>query len=170
MKALREAITNAVMHRDWFMEGANVFVEIYSDRIEVSSPGGLPKGMKLSDLGRKIIRRNALVADMLHRIDFIEMAGTGIKRIRDEARAQGCPEPVFEETGFFTVTFYPNPEVRVQAEAQSPEATGQVPLKYPQSRPSSGSGSCSGARTGIPRGTPARGGAHRSQALSNGLS
>ena len=40
--ALREAITNAVMHRDWFMEGANVFVEVYTDRVEVVSPGGLP--------------------------------------------------------------------------------------------------------------------------------
>jgi ATP-dependent DNA helicase RecG len=126
MKALREAITNAVMHRDWFMEGANVFVEIYTDRIEISSPGGLPKGMKLSDLGHKSIRRNALIADLLHRIEFIEKAGTGIKRIRDEARAQGCPEPRFEETSFFTATFYPNPEVRAQSAAQSAGAAGQV--------------------------------------------
>jgi ATP-dependent DNA helicase RecG len=114
MKALREAITNAVMHRDWFIDGANVFVEIYTDRIEVISPGGLPKGMKLSDLGRKSIRRNPLIADLLHRIDFIEKAGTGIKRIRDEAHDQGCPEPVFEENGFFTAIFYPNPEVRAR--------------------------------------------------------
>lgn len=133
MKALREAITNAVMHRDWFMEGANVFVEIYTDRIEISSPGGLPKGMKLSDLGHKSIRRNALIADLLHRIEFIEKAGTGIKRIRDEARAQGCPEPRFEETGFFTATFYPNPEVRAQAEAQGRPTTPQVAHKYPTS-------------------------------------
>lgn len=119
-----ETITNAVMHRDWFMEGANVFVEIYTDRIEVSSPGGLPKGMKLSDLGHKSVRR----------IDFIEKAGTGIKRIRDEARVQGCPEPLFEETGFVTATFFPNPEVREQAGAQSPGATEQVGTKPALSR------------------------------------
>ncbi|HEY5551740.1 MAG TPA: ATP-binding protein, partial [Opitutaceae bacterium] len=107
MKALREAITNAVMHRDWFMEGANVFVELYTDRIEISSPGRLPKGMELSDLGHKSIRRNALIADLLHRIDFIEKAGTGIRRIREEARSQGCPEPTFQETGFITATFRP---------------------------------------------------------------
>ncbi len=138
MGALREAITNAVMHRDWYNEGANVFVELYSDRIEVSSPGGLPKGMKLSDLGRKSVRRNALLADLLHRITYIEKAGTGIKRIRDEVRAQGCAEPLFENTGFFTATFFPDPWVRAQVEAQAaPEVTGQAPPKYPPSHPPS---------------------------------
>ena len=112
MKAVREAITNAVMHRDWYFDGANVFVEIYTDRIEVSSPGSLPKGLTLADLGRKSIRRNALVADLLHRIGFIEKAGTGIRRIRDEARELDCPEPEFEADSFVTVTFRPNPSVR----------------------------------------------------------
>jgi ATP-dependent DNA helicase RecG len=136
MGALREAITNAVMHRDWFSEGANVFVELYTDRIEVSSPGGLPKGMRLSDLGRKSVRRNALIADLLHRITFIEKAGTGIKRIRDEVRAQGCPEPVFENTGFFTATFFPDPWVRAQVEAQTTaEVTAQAPDKHRTSTP-----------------------------------
>ena len=137
MKALREAITNAVMHRDWFMDGANVFVELYTDRIEVSSPGGLPKGMKLSDLGHKSIRRNGLIADMLHRIEFIEKAGTGIKRIREEARAQGCPEPKFEETSFVTVTFYPNPDVRAQLAVPSGTTTDQVSEHVPHTSPTS---------------------------------
>ena len=44
MKALREVITNSVMHRDWFFDGANIFVEIYADRVGVVSPGGLPRG------------------------------------------------------------------------------------------------------------------------------
>ena len=117
--ALREAITNAVMHRDWFMDGANVFVEIYTDRIEVVSPGSLPRGLHLTDLGSRSIRRNALLADLLHHIDFIEKAGTGIRRIRNEARAQGCPEPKFEANGFFTATFRPNPEVRASADVGS---------------------------------------------------
>ena len=47
MLALRETITNAVMHRDWFFDGTNVFVEIYTDRIEVVSPGSLPKSLTL---------------------------------------------------------------------------------------------------------------------------
>ena len=136
MKALREAITNAVMHRDWFIDGANVFVELYTDRIEVSSPGGLFKGMTLADLGHKNIRRNALIADLLHRIEFIEKAGTGIKRIRDEAHDQGCPKPGFESNSFFTATFRPNPEVRALGEAQSgtPPAD-RYPLSTPQVAP-----------------------------------
>lgn len=131
MKALREAITNAVMHRDWFFEGANVFVEIYSNRIEVISPGGLPTGLKLAELGRESIRRNPLIADLLHRIEFIEKAGTGIRRIRDEAREQGCPEPEFKVRGtFFVVVFRPDPEVRAledQVTGQvTPQVTGEV--------------------------------------------
>jgi len=107
MAALREAITNAVMHRDWFIEGANVFVEIFTDRIEVSSPGGLPKGMLPEDLGRKSVRRNPLIADLLHRIAFIEKAGTGIRRMRDGARDQGYPEPEFSAGSFFSAVFRP---------------------------------------------------------------
>ena len=71
---------------------------------------------------------------LLHRIDFIEKAGTGIKRIRDEARVQGCPEPLFEETGFVTATFFPNPEVRAQVGAQSVGASEQVGTKSALSR------------------------------------
>ena len=128
MEAVREAITNAVMHRDWFFDGANVFVEIYTDRIEVISPGSLPKGLTLADLGHRSICRNPLIADMLHRIDFIEKAGTGIRRIRDGAKAVDCPEPEFEADRFVTVTFRPNPEVRdVSGEDRIvPQGTGEV--------------------------------------------
>ena len=122
-RAVREAITNAVMHRDWFFEGANVFVEIYTDRIEVSSPGGLPKGLTLAELGYRSIRRNPLISDLLHRIGFIEKAGTGIRRIRDEARELDCPEPGFDAGSFVTVTFRPNPEVRAEVTG---EVTGEV--------------------------------------------
>ena len=134
MKALREAITNAVMHRDWFFEGANVFVEVYTDRIEVSSPGSLPKGLTLNDLGHRSIRRNTIIADLLHRIGFIEKAGTGIRRIQDDAREQNCPQPEFEADSFVTVTFRPNPEVRVASRDHpgtlevTPEVTPEVRL------------------------------------------
>ena len=111
LMALRDAITNAVMYRDWFFDGANIVVEIYTDRIEVIILGSVPRGLTLADLGRKSIRRNALVADLLHRIGFIEKASTSIRRIRDEAREMDCPQPEFEADRFVTVIFRPNPSV-----------------------------------------------------------
>ncbi len=101
------------------------------DRIEVVSPGGLPKGMTLADLGKKSVRRNALIADLLHRIDFIEKAGTGVKRIRDEARDGGYPEPVWETNGFTTAIFRPNPEVRAKVEAGAGDGTRSGPSRGP---------------------------------------
>ena len=123
MEAVREAVTNAVMHRDWFFEGANVFVEVYTDRIKVISPGDLPKGLTPANLGQVSIRRNPLIADLLHRIDFIEKAGTGIRRIREGARQQDCPEPEFDVGRFVTVTFRPNPKVR---EGRDTRGAGEV--------------------------------------------
>lgn len=124
--ALREAITNAVLHRDWFNEGANVFVEVYGDRIEVVNPGGLPAGMQYSDLGCKSVRRNPLVADLLHRIAFIEKAGTGIQRMRDAAREHGHPQPEITADGFFTVVFRPLPSAPPKHPPSTPQVTPQV--------------------------------------------
>ena len=123
MRALREAITNAIMHRDYFEVGANVFVEIYDDRIEISNPGGLPKGLSRAELGHRSVRRNPLIADLLHRIAFIEKAGTGIRRMREEARGHQCPEPQFTADGFFTATFWPTTD-RVHGVRR--EVTGEV--------------------------------------------
>jgi ATP-dependent DNA helicase RecG len=141
MTAIREAITNAVMHRDWFNEGANVFVEIYSDRIVISSPGGLPAGISANELGTRSVRRNPVIADLLHRIGFIEKAGTGIDRMREAARELGSPEPVFRVDEFFSATFRPLPESLADQprstgqEDERETATPQVPRKYPASTP-----------------------------------
>ena len=127
MRALREAITNAIMHRDYFESGANVFVEIYDDRIEISNPGGLPKGLSKEELGTRSVRRNPLIADLLHRIALIEKAGTGIRRMREDARKHKCPEPKFTVNGFFTATFWPNVEIARKITTQvTPQVTGQV--------------------------------------------
>jgi len=102
---IREAITNAVCHRDYFARGSNVMVEVFDDRVVVSNPGGLPAGMDKSDFGFKSVCRNPLVASLLHRVDFIEKMGTGIGRIQ-EALAENGNEPAqFQIGDFFTVSF-----------------------------------------------------------------
>jgi ATP-dependent DNA helicase RecG len=104
--ALREAIVNAVVHRDYFIKGANISVEIFDDRVEISSPGGLPKGMKQSDLGSRSVTRNPLIASLMLRANYIEQLGTGIRRIQKALMLAGLPIPVFEIDTFFTVKYY----------------------------------------------------------------
>ena len=102
--ALREAVVNAVAHRDYFEKGANVMIEIFDNRVEISNPGGLPKGLKPEDFGKRTLARNPLIAALLNRAKYIEKLGTGIQRIRQEMGDAGLPEPDFQFDGFFTIS------------------------------------------------------------------
>lgn len=103
--ALREAIINAVAHRDYFERGANVMVEVYDDRIEIGNPGGLPKGLRPEEFGKKSVLRNPRVAGLLHRADYIEKMGTGIRKMQRLMSEARLPPLEFQFTSFFTVTF-----------------------------------------------------------------
>jgi predicted HTH transcriptional regulator len=102
---LREAIINACAHRNYFEFGANVVVEIFDDRVDISNPGGLPKDLKPEYFGKRSVARNPLIVSLLHQCNYIEKAGTGIQRMRDGMRDAGLREPIFSFSGFFTVTF-----------------------------------------------------------------
>jgi ATP-dependent DNA helicase RecG len=107
---LREAIINSVTHRDYFEKGANVMVEMFDDRIEITNPGGLVKGLRPEDFGKKSVLRNPNIANLLHRIKYIEKMGTGISKIRSLIKSAGLPPVKFEFGTFFTATFT-RPEV-----------------------------------------------------------
>ncbi|MDD4162865.1 MAG: ATP-binding protein [Methanothrix sp.] len=103
--ALREAIINAVAHRDYFERGANVMVEVYDDRIEISNPGGLPKGLSPDEFGKRSVLRNPRIAGMLLRADYIEKMGTGVRKMQRLMSEAGLSPLEFTFTSFFTVTF-----------------------------------------------------------------
>jgi ATP-dependent DNA helicase RecG len=103
--ALREAIVNAVVHRDYLETGARVMIEIYPDKIIISNPGGLPKGMPEADFGKYSLARNATLANLMQRAGFIEKLGTGITRIRQEAEKAGIHNVEFSFGYFFAVEF-----------------------------------------------------------------
>ena len=103
--ALREAVVNAVCHRDYFEKGARVMVEIFDDRVDIVSPGGMCKGITRENFGTVSITRNGAIASMFFRIDYIEQMGTGIRRMRNATRDAHVAEPEFEFSGFFKVTF-----------------------------------------------------------------
>ena len=104
--ALREGVTNAVCHRDYFENGARVMVEIFDDRVEITNPGGAPKGITKDNFGSTSVTRNPNIASLLHRADYIERMGTGIKRMTSAMEKAGLEAPIFLTEGFFfKVTF-----------------------------------------------------------------
>ncbi|MGB2842379.1 MAG: ATP-binding protein [Halobacteriota archaeon] len=126
--ALREAIINAVAHRDYFEKGANVMVEMFDDRIEITNFGGLVKGLKPADFGKKSVLRNPSIAGLLHRVKYIEKMGTGINKMRGLMAEAGLPPIVFEFGTFFTAIFR-RPEVREAAELET-SVEGMFSEKY----------------------------------------
>lgn len=82
-EAFREAVANAVAHRTWDVN-AKIRIAMHPNRIEISSPGGLPAGLGRDEYLRGFISqlRNPILANVLFRLNIIEMFGTGIVRIR----------------------------------------------------------------------------------------
>lgn len=95
VSAFREALANAVVHRTWDV-AARVRVSMYPDRVEVSSPGGLPAGMSEEEYlsGRVSVMRNPILANVFYRLNIIEAFGTGVIRIR-EAFEHSVTKPEF---------------------------------------------------------------------------
>ena len=110
-EALREAVANAVAHRD-YRSTANVQVYVFKDRIEIVSPGGLPAGMTEADLGTKSMPRNPLLFSMLYRMDVVENIGSGIKRIRDLCREHGVADPIIRVSDHWVTVTFPRPADR----------------------------------------------------------
>ena len=106
LDALREAVVNAIIHRDYAIKGTSIYVRIYDDRVEIENPGGLPDGITRRDFGKSSVRRNPIIADLFHRMGKVERMGSGIERMRELMRDAGLKEPVFEMDAFFRVTFY----------------------------------------------------------------
>ena len=107
--ALREALVNAVTHRNYITEEASVTVEIYNDRVEIYNFGGLHKKLKKSEFGIKSVTRNKLIASLMLRAKYIERMGTGIKKMRSLVRKAGLKPIKFKFTNFTTLTFYRKP-------------------------------------------------------------
>ena len=105
-EAVREAVVNALAHRD-YRSTANVQIYLFKDRLEIVSPGGLPAGMTEAGLGTKSIPRNPLLFGILHRMEAVERIGSGIRRIRDLCREHGVAEPVIDVSDHWVTDHFP---------------------------------------------------------------
>jgi len=133
-EALREALINAVVHRDYFEKGGNVIVEIFADRIEITNPGGLVKGLTPENFGKISMLRNPGIANLFQRIDYIEKMGTGIERIRLALKAAKVPKVQYELNPVYVKAVFPRPQISVATTAQ--ETAQEIILKLIKNNPS----------------------------------
>lgn len=107
--ALREAVLNALIHRDYFNIANFTLIKVYDDHIWISNPGGLPEGITIDELKKphKSYVRNPLIAKTFYLTGNIEQYGSGTIRMTEWMKEAGLPEPEFkEEMGGFSVYFY----------------------------------------------------------------
>ncbi|MFC1590269.1 ATP-binding protein [Candidatus Omnitrophota bacterium] len=125
LDALREAVVNAIVHRDYSIKGTSIYVMVYDDRVEIENPGRLLSGVTVKSLDKASVRRNPIIADLFHRMGKVERLGSGIKRMRDLMREAGLKEPVFEVDPFFRVIFYRDPKYSLKRPSSAPERADQ---------------------------------------------
>lgn len=104
--ALREAVLNAIVHKDY--TGTSIQLSVYDDKLILWNPGSLPEDLSIDMLrGKHPSRpRNKNIAEMFFKAGYIEAWGRGISKIMDACRAAGIPEPTIEEyAGGIQITF-----------------------------------------------------------------
>ena len=89
-RAVLETMVNHFIHRDYTVMGSEVHLDIYNDRLTVTSPGGMYNGMLIQDLDIKDVsseRRNPILANVMAQLDYMEKRGSGLTRICNETKA-----------------------------------------------------------------------------------
>ena len=113
-RAVLECIVNGLIHRDYMILGSEVHIDIFDDRIEICSPGGMLDGSAVQNLDTDNIiskRRNPVIADVFSRMNYMERRGSGFKKIKDDYRHavnyRPEAEPKFySDVSTFKVTLY----------------------------------------------------------------
>ncbi|MGN7824804.1 ATP-binding protein [Chitinophaga sp. 22536] len=108
-EALREAICNAIIHRDY--SSTYTFLRVFDDRLHLWNPGCLPEELKIDALkeNHSSYPRNRNIANIFYKAGYIESWGRGINRIVEACVEAGLPEPLMvEEQGGFSIVFYKN--------------------------------------------------------------
>jgi ATP-dependent DNA helicase RecG len=107
--AIREALLNALTHRDYFNIANFIVIKVYDDHIWFSNPGGLPEGITIGQLKKphQSYLRNPLIAKVFYLAGFIEQYGSGTVRMVNWMKEAALPEPGYkEEMGGFSVYFH----------------------------------------------------------------
>lgn len=105
--AVREALVNAVAHRDYRLSGRRIEIRMFSDRLEITSPGSLPGFITVDNIVEEHFSRNPRIVSALYYWGLSEELGLGVDRMIEAMVSAGHPPPVFRDTPYaFTVTLY----------------------------------------------------------------
>ena len=129
-RAYEESIINGLIHRDYLELGSEVHIDIFDDRMEIYSPGGMPSGDIVQTLDPRDVsskRRNPVIADLFQRLDLMERRGSGFKKILNayqfESEKRGHEfVPTFRSTGssFFVILPNLNYGIKINGVQQDP--------------------------------------------------
>jgi len=130
---LREAIINAIVHSDYSQRGAPIRVVFLDDRIEIESLGILLSGLTIEEMKQGTSRiRNHVIARVFRELNLIEQWGTGVRRIFEEAKEQGLPDPKIEEVGMrLRLTIYLAQSHKIDSTAKIKNKSTQSPTQSP---------------------------------------
>jgi ATP-dependent DNA helicase RecG len=105
--AVREAIVNAICHRDYRLKGRRIEIRMYSDRLEVISPGGLPGFITVENIKDEHFSRNPRIVNGLFQWGYIEELGLGIDRMIEVMKQAGHKPPTFDARPYsFAVSLF----------------------------------------------------------------
>ena len=135
-KAVREVLVNALIHRDYQILGSEIHVDIFDDRLEIFSPGGMMNGQRIQDMDLHHIpsmRRNQVISDVFSRLDLMERRGSGIDRILNSYAEVAQKPSFYSDSDIFLVTL-PNRSMASPAQIAMKVATslGNVASSTPE--------------------------------------
>ena len=102
--AMKEALINALAHRDYYEKGARITVELFDDRLVVNNPGGLVNSIPPDKFGTISRSRNPMVFGLMERIRMVEYIGSGVMRMSDAMKEANLPQPEFGFKGTFSIS------------------------------------------------------------------
>lgn len=119
-KAVREVLVNALIHRDYQIVGTEVHVDMFDDRLEITSPGGMLNGSRIQDLDLKRVpsmRRNEIISDIFGRLHYMDRRGSGIGRIVN-SYTDFSEKPIFFSNEYYFQVVLPNRSVAKPAQME----------------------------------------------------
>ena len=117
-KAVREVLVNAMIHRDYQIVGTEVHVDMFDDRLEISSPGGMFSGGRIQEMDLRRVpsmRRNEIISDVFGRLHYMDRRGSGIGRILS-SYAEFAEKPQFYSTEYYFLVILPNRSIATPAQ------------------------------------------------------